>query len=80
MIVAAVYWALIILIPYIFLQNPYGFGYYLISKTEKMFSSISPGMYLHWCWTVIERFERFREEYSFVSFKITSFDIVNDQS
>lgn len=58
-IVSLLYWVLSILVPYMLIQNPYGFGYYLISRPKKLLSSLVPGMCLHWCWTVIERFERF---------------------
>ncbi|KAK8757101.1 hypothetical protein V5799_000191 [Amblyomma americanum] len=58
-LLSSVYWFLTLMLPYLFLQNPYGFGYYLISRLSKLMTSAFPGMFLHWCWMVIERLERF---------------------
>ncbi|KAK8788606.1 hypothetical protein V5799_021619 [Amblyomma americanum] len=60
-LLSSVYWFLTLMLPYLFLQNPYGFGYYLISRLSKLMTSAFPGMFLHWCWMVIERLERFEE-------------------
>ncbi|KAH7984905.1 hypothetical protein HPB51_026902 [Rhipicephalus microplus] len=47
------------LLPYAQLQNPFGLGYYLISRSTKLISALSPVMYLHWCLRAIERFEKY---------------------
>ncbi|KAH7935508.1 hypothetical protein HPB52_009395 [Rhipicephalus sanguineus] len=56
---AVVYWFALGLLPYALLQNPLGLGYYLISRSTKLISALSPVMYLHWCLRVIERFEKY---------------------
>ncbi|KAL1475894.1 hypothetical protein MTO96_036951, partial [Rhipicephalus appendiculatus] len=56
---AVVYWFALGLLPYALLQNPFGLGYYLISRSTKLISALSPVMYLHWCLRVIERFEKY---------------------
>ncbi|XP_049514767.1 uncharacterized protein LOC125941472 [Dermacentor silvarum] len=60
-LLSSVHWCLNLTLPYVFLQNPLGFGYYLISRQGKLLSSVFPGMFLHWCWMLIERLERFRD-------------------
>ncbi|XP_065290110.1 phospholipid-transporting ATPase ABCA3-like isoform X4 [Dermacentor albipictus] len=67
-LVATMYWFLSLLLPYLYLQNPYGFGYYLVSRTSKLMTSALPGMFLHWCWMVIERLERFEGGAGFSNF------------
>ncbi|KAK8788535.1 hypothetical protein V5799_021690 [Amblyomma americanum] len=59
-LLSSVHWFLSLMLPYVFLQNPYGFGYYLTPRLSKLLTSVLPGMFLHWCWMVIERLERFR--------------------
>lgn len=56
---AVVYWFALCLLPYAQLQNPFGLGYYLISRSTKLISALSPVMYLHWCLRAIERFEKY---------------------
>ncbi|XP_049514501.1 retinal-specific phospholipid-transporting ATPase ABCA4-like [Dermacentor silvarum] len=56
---AVVYWLAIALFPYAWLQNPFGFGYYLTTRMEKMVTALSPCMLLHWCLRAIERFEKY---------------------
>ncbi|KAH7964347.1 hypothetical protein HPB51_027409 [Rhipicephalus microplus] len=56
---AVVYWFALGLLPYAQLQNPFGLGYYLISRSTKLISALSPVMYLHWCLRAIERFEKY---------------------
>ncbi|XP_075527982.1 phospholipid-transporting ATPase ABCA3-like isoform X2 [Dermacentor variabilis] len=67
-LVATMYWFLSLLLPYLHLQNPYGFGYYLVSRISKLMTSALPGMFLHWCWMVIERLERFEGGAGFSNF------------
>ncbi|XP_064474682.1 phospholipid-transporting ATPase ABCA3-like isoform X2 [Ornithodoros turicata] len=68
LVVSPLYWILSILVPYLTIENPYGFGHYLISRPKKLISSFVPGMCLHWCWIVIERFERFSEGANWTNF------------
>ncbi|XP_077498635.1 retinal-specific phospholipid-transporting ATPase ABCA4-like [Amblyomma americanum] len=56
---AVVYWFVLGLFPYGLLQNMFGLGYYLVPRTSKLVSALSPVMYLHWCFRVIERFEKY---------------------
>ncbi|KAH7970777.1 hypothetical protein HPB49_015447 [Dermacentor silvarum] len=67
-LVSSMYWFLSLLLPYLYLQNPYGFGYYLVSRISKLMTSAVPGMFLHWCWMVIERLERFEGGAGFINF------------
>ncbi|KAH6941957.1 hypothetical protein HPB50_024910 [Hyalomma asiaticum] len=56
---AVIYWFVLGLLPYALLQNPFGLGYYLTSRSTKLVSALSPVMYLHWCLRVTERFEKY---------------------
>ncbi|XP_070382370.1 phospholipid-transporting ATPase ABCA3-like isoform X2 [Dermacentor albipictus] len=56
---AVVYWLAISIIPYAWLQNPFGLGYYLTPRAEKMATALSPCMLLHWCLRAVERFEKY---------------------
>ncbi|XP_072141535.1 ABC transporter A family member 4-like [Dermacentor andersoni] len=56
---AVVYWLAISIIPYAWLQNPFGLGYYLTPRAEKMATALSPCMLLHWCLRAMERFEKY---------------------
>ncbi|XP_075741577.1 phospholipid-transporting ATPase ABCA3-like [Rhipicephalus microplus] len=40
-------------------QHAGGQGYYYIARSDKLFTSIFPGMSLHWSFRVLERFEKF---------------------
>ncbi|XP_064476871.1 retinal-specific phospholipid-transporting ATPase ABCA4-like [Ornithodoros turicata] len=53
------YWTFSCVMPFMLLENPSGRGYYYISRSEKMWTSIFPGMNLHWCFRVLERFEKY---------------------
>ncbi|KAK8788240.1 hypothetical protein V5799_021984 [Amblyomma americanum] len=58
-VAAVAYWFVLSLFPYALMQNLFGLGYYLTSRNSKLYSVISPVMYLHWCFRVIERFEKY---------------------
>lgn len=57
-----VYWFLLALVPYAWLENVFGLGYYLVPAGVKLISSLSPVMFLHWCFRCIERFEKYRKQ------------------
>ncbi|XP_042145248.1 retinal-specific phospholipid-transporting ATPase ABCA4 [Ixodes scapularis] len=76
---AVVYWTLLSLAPYLWLQQVFGVGYYLVPRGRKMATSLSPVMFLHWCFRVIERFEKYGVSISWKHFfdKSTTMDNVS---
>ncbi|KAG0414030.1 hypothetical protein HPB47_008824 [Ixodes persulcatus] len=76
---AVVYWTLLSLAPYLWLQQVFGVGYYLVPRGRKIATSLSPVMFLHWCFRVIERFEKYGISISWKHFfdKSTTMDNVS---
>ncbi|XP_064476304.1 uncharacterized protein LOC135390539 [Ornithodoros turicata] len=53
------YWTFSCVLPFTLLEDPSGLGYYYITHDEKLLTSVFPGMNLHWCFRIIERFEKY---------------------
>ncbi|XP_077553352.1 phospholipid-transporting ATPase ABCA3-like [Haemaphysalis longicornis] len=58
---ALLYWTISCSMPFLALEHDNGQGYYYIQREYKLFSSVFPGMSLHWSFRVLERFEKFVE-------------------
>ncbi|KAL1427721.1 hypothetical protein MTO96_017157 [Rhipicephalus appendiculatus] len=56
---ALLYWTCSCVVPFLFLEHAGGLGYYYIARSDKLYTSIFPGMSLHWSFRVLERFEKF---------------------
>lgn len=56
---AMLYWTLSSAMPFLILDQGTGHGYHFISRKHKLFTSIFPGMNLHWSFRVLNRFEKF---------------------
>ncbi|XP_065303387.2 phospholipid-transporting ATPase ABCA3-like isoform X2 [Dermacentor albipictus] len=58
---AMLYWTFSCVMPFLTLEHAGGQGYYYIQRKHKLWTSIFPGMSLHWSFRVLERFEKFVE-------------------
>ncbi|XP_037583087.2 phospholipid-transporting ATPase ABCA3-like [Dermacentor silvarum] len=58
---AMLYWTFSCVMPFLTLEYAGGQGYYYIQRKHKLWTSIFPGMNLHWSFRVLERFEKFVE-------------------
>ncbi|KAL1420360.1 hypothetical protein MTO96_024195 [Rhipicephalus appendiculatus] len=58
---AMLYWTFSCVMPFLTLEHAGGQGYYYIQRRSKLWTSIFPGMSLHWSFRVLERFEKFVE-------------------
>ncbi|XP_054925117.1 phospholipid-transporting ATPase ABCA3-like isoform X2 [Dermacentor andersoni] len=56
---AMIYWTFSCVMPFLTLEQADGEGYYYIQRHHKLYTSIFPGMSLHWSFRVLERFEKF---------------------
>ncbi|KAH7976220.1 hypothetical protein HPB52_010100 [Rhipicephalus sanguineus] len=56
---AMLYWTFSCVMPFLTLEQAGGQGYYYIQRKDKLWTSIFPGMSLHWSFRVLERFEKF---------------------
>ncbi|XP_075524840.1 phospholipid-transporting ATPase ABCA3-like [Dermacentor variabilis] len=56
---AMIYWTFSCVMPFLTLEQADGEGYYYIQRQHKLYTSIFPGMSLHWSFRVLERFEKF---------------------
>ncbi|XP_065281110.2 phospholipid-transporting ATPase ABCA3-like isoform X2 [Dermacentor albipictus] len=56
---AMLYWTFSCVMPFLTLEQAGGQGYYYIQRKHKLWTSIFPGMSLHWSFRVLERFEKF---------------------
>ncbi|KAH6922297.1 hypothetical protein HPB50_012324 [Hyalomma asiaticum] len=56
---AMIYWTFSCVMPFLTLEQADGEGYYYIQRNHKLWTSIFPGMSLHWSFRVLERFEKF---------------------
>ncbi|KAH6923180.1 hypothetical protein HPB50_024603 [Hyalomma asiaticum] len=56
---AMLYWTFSCVMPFLTLEQAGGQGYYYIQRDHKLWTSIFPGMSLHWSFRVLERFEKF---------------------
>ncbi|KAH7975014.1 hypothetical protein HPB49_022788 [Dermacentor silvarum] len=56
---AMLYWTFSCVMPFLTLEQADGEGYYYIQRNHKLYTSIFPGMSLHWSFRVLERFEKF---------------------
>ncbi|XP_065306442.2 phospholipid-transporting ATPase ABCA3-like isoform X1 [Dermacentor albipictus] len=56
---AMIYWTFSCVMPFLALEQGDGQGYYYIQRDHKLYTSIFPGMSLHWSFRVMERFEKF---------------------
>ncbi|KAL1418647.1 hypothetical protein MTO96_025828, partial [Rhipicephalus appendiculatus] len=56
---AMLYWTFSCVMPFLTLEQAGGQGYYYIQRNDKLWTSIFPGMSLHWSFRVLERFEKF---------------------
>ncbi|XP_077486804.1 phospholipid-transporting ATPase ABCA3-like [Amblyomma americanum] len=59
---AMLYWTFSCVMPFLTLEQAGGLGYYYIQRQHKLWTSIFPGMSLHWSFRVLERFEKFVEQ------------------
>ncbi|KAL3206690.1 hypothetical protein MRX96_052786, partial [Rhipicephalus microplus] len=74
---AVVYWLVIGLFPYAILENPFGLGYYLTPKIDKVITALSPCMLLHWVLRATERFEKYQVDLSWESMRYNSTTLDN---
>ncbi|KAK8775883.1 hypothetical protein V5799_030768 [Amblyomma americanum] len=58
---AMLYWTFSCVMPFLTLEHAGGQGYHYIQRKHKLWTSIFPGMSLHWSFRVLERFEKFVE-------------------
>ncbi|XP_077564416.1 phospholipid-transporting ATPase ABCA3-like [Haemaphysalis longicornis] len=56
---AMLYWTITCVLPFLTLEHANGQGYHYIERKYKIWSSIFPGINLHWSFRVLERFEKF---------------------
>ncbi|XP_037529093.2 phospholipid-transporting ATPase ABCA3-like [Rhipicephalus sanguineus] len=56
---AMIYWTFSCVMPFLTLEQADGEGYYYIQRNHKLWTSVFPGMSLHWSFRVLERFEKF---------------------
>ncbi|XP_077553142.1 phospholipid-transporting ATPase ABCA3-like [Haemaphysalis longicornis] len=57
-VAAIVCWFLVSLLQYAMLQEVSGLGYYLTTRSSKLYTALNPIMFLHWCFRAIERYEK----------------------